>query len=265
MNSSAEQHYGFAALRRALGYFLVGRPITAILRLAIVFLTVNLLSPVEYGAFVALDAMVQIAWAVSMFGIDWVAIRYLPELRIGRPTPILMRFAMGLFVVRLILLTAFALPLYLLAEAVASLMGLAAWTAALKLYVVYLVIEGCGEFLRNTMLAPLLLQASVQLNVVLRNAAIALALSGMMLSSTHATLAEIMLIQIGAATLALLLGLVQFARYSGQPDGLPPAAQAPRRLGELVRFGLYNYLGSLLTQVSSLHTMMVLATRILGQ
>ena len=84
--------YSRHALKRSAAHFLIGKAISALFTLIILFWLVRLLTVEEYGAYVTLIAGMEFSLAIASFGLPWVAARYLPEFRLHASGEILAHF-----------------------------------------------------------------------------------------------------------------------------------------------------------------------------
>ena len=74
--------YSSSILKRGAAHFLVGKVASALLTFIILLWLVRVLAVEEYGVYVILMAGMEIALAITSFGLPWVAARYLPEYRL---------------------------------------------------------------------------------------------------------------------------------------------------------------------------------------
>lgn len=169
--------YSRHALKRSAAHFLIGKAISALFTLIILFWLVRLLTVEEYGAYVTLIAGMEFALAVASFGLPWIAARYLPEFRLHASGEMLTNFVwkitawIGLVLVAASLLLYVAMPWLLIPLKLAHQVDIA------RLYLLVLFVDGLGRHIREGVLEPLLQQGHAQISLAMRNAALLLFLS----------------------------------------------------------------------------------------
>lgn len=164
----ADNPYGASQVRKSLINFIFGKGASAVVGFSILLLLVRLLSPQEYGVYIAMLAMLEITQLASNFGLIAVAHRYVPELRSKNNGGALYRLIIQLCSVRLVTLLIAAIFLSSSAEWVASLIGLSGYEAVLAMYLVVIVSEGFARYL-DVIFDSLLLQGYSQVCILVRN------------------------------------------------------------------------------------------------
>lgn len=220
--------YSGAALKRSAAHFLLGKGASAMITFVILLWMVRLLPVEQYGVYVTLVAGLELAIAVSGFGMIWLAARYLPEYRMHATGPVLSRFVWQFLAQISGLLVAGTLVLYFLLPAFMAALGLAAWQDIGYLYLPMLLLEGAARHVRESLLGPLMQQGWAQLSLVVRNIALLLLL-GILSVWNAVSLREIVIAEVAASALGLVIGLYGLARHlrhqrrqTGAPEWRPP-------------------------------------------
>ena len=261
-------HYSLSALRRGLASFAVGKPITGLLRLAIVLMIVQALDKRDYGTYLGLEAAIQTMLALSLVGCDWVALRYLPEYRAKSSNARVMVFALKVLALRLAVLVAVFLCIWWQAEALVDLVGLDGRAAVLRLFLFVLLFDGIAEFLRAVIFEALLWQGAAQSNMVFRNAlfVFALAVSWWLVDWEQLGVQQVITVEIVATCAALVLAVMQFLWYGSRNASTPGDAAADLAIPvrDMLMLGWNNYLSHLLAIGSSLQLVLLVITRMFG-
>ena len=148
------QHsYSIDRLHRGTLHFLAGKAGSAALSFAAFVLVARLLVPADYAYYVAALAVVEVGLAFASFGLDWVAVRYLPEYRVCAPERELRRFVLRLGSLQAAIFLAFGVIMALASGNIAALLGIPAARTVLQIYAFYLFVEGCSRMLRDQMLS----------------------------------------------------------------------------------------------------------------
>jgi len=255
--------YSSAAFRYNTILFLIGKLFSALLTFVTLLLVVRLLTAKEYGAYVVFVAGIEITLAMTTLGLPWVSARYLPEFRLYANGKMLIHFVwqitawISLFLIVGALLLWTAVPWLLPSE-------LAQYTDVTKLYLLLLLIEGLGRYIRESILGPLMQQARMQISQLLRNLTLLL-LIGITMSQGqvylyHVVFAELIASVLG--TVLAVLGLIQYLQMyrdlQAKDDWQPP------KWSEMWRVARNMYLGSLITQSYSPQVFVFLIQRYLG-
>lgn len=260
---SSSSPYSSFAFKRSTLHFLIGKIVSALLSLSILLLLVRLLPTREYGAYVVLIAGMEITLAITALGLPWVSARYLPEFRLYACGKMLIHFVwqivawITLFLIAGTLLLLAAIPWLLPSE-------LAQYTDAAKLYLLLLIFEGLGRYIRESILGPLMLQGRAQIGQVLRNLIFLLLISIIVSQEVvhlyHVVFAELVASVLG--TILALYGLIQYLQMyrnlQGKDDWQPP------EWSEMWRIARYMYLSNLITQTYNPQVFVFLIQHYLG-
>lgn len=256
--------YSGHAVRRAAWQFLTGKAASAVLTFAILLWLVRLLPVAEYGAYVVLIAAVELGFAVAGLGLSWLAARYLPDYRMHADGARVARLCRRLVLWRALALIVLAVVLALAMDAYLRWAGLPGHRSAAWLALVLLVTEGLGRFLREGMMAPLMLQGQARLSLVLRQLAFLGAIAGLMFAE-HPELNWVLTAEVGASALGLLAAIIAITRhlYALRTQECEPGWTQPR-LAEQWRIALRMYAADLITLAYSPQVFLNLVQRALG-
>ena len=195
--------YSRVAFRYNTILFLIGKMFSALLTFVTLLWVVRLLTASEYGAYVVFVAGMEITLAMTALGLPWVSARYLPEFRLYASGKMLMHFVwqvtawIGLFLIVGALSLWVAVPRLLPSE-------LAQYTDVIELYLLLLLIEGLGRYIRESILGPLMQQGRAQISQALRNLAFLL-LIGIIVSQGVVHLYHVVFAELIASALGTIL------------------------------------------------------------
>jgi O-antigen/teichoic acid export membrane protein len=256
--------YSGAALSRSAGHFIVGKSISALLTLIILFWLVRLLSVEEYGAYVTFVAGMELTLVLTGFGLPWVAARYLPESRLHASGNMLTHLVWQIIGRLSLSLLGGALLLAVIMPWLLTLLGLSQHTDVARVYLVVLLMDGLGRNTRDFILGPLLQQGVAQRSLAMRNFALLLLLS-MAAAQGPVHLADVVLAEVAAAALGALLALrgllryLQAHRHLRGNDGWRPPDWA-----EMWRIARHMYASHLVSLIYSANVLIFLIQRYLG-
>lgn len=261
-------HYSAARLRQGVLHFLVGKVGSALLTFCGFLLVARLLQPADYGRYVTLIALVELGMNLASLGLDWVSTRYVPAYRVKAGGQALSRFVLRLVGVQGLALALAAVLLALAAPWLAALLALGPEAVpALRLYALYLLLEGLCRVLRDQMLGQLLLQGRAQVALLLRHLVwVGLALA-LWLTQHAASLWAVALVELAAATVGLLAagaGLGHALWRAGREAGGASADWQPPPLAEMRHLATNSYLGLLLNIPARPQVITLLVTRLVG-
>lgn len=254
--------YGAARLRGSLAWFLAGRAVSAMLGLAIFALVVRVLPVQEYGLYVAIVAAIEIAFAVSTFGLDWVAARFVPEYREQAPATFLRRFCANLVALRLGTLLLLAVVAAAAPSLATATVGTVVPQATLQLALGLLVAEGTFRFVLGSIFEPLLWQGASQLALLVRNACFAFSLV-MLAQTAPASVQQVIELEMLAATSGLIAALIMLVALLARDRSPGLANFQPPALHRMVGIGLHNYVGTLAAMPTAQPTLLLICNRFL--
>lgn len=160
--------YGAAQIKRSLVHFIFGKGASAIIGLSLLLLLVRVLSPADYGIYIALLALLEITQLSSNFGLFASAYRYVPELRSKNQGTALYRLLLQLCFGRLVTLVIAAIFIFYTVEKIANFIGLTGQEQVLVMYLFVIVAEGFARYL-DVLFDSLLLQGYSQVCILFRN------------------------------------------------------------------------------------------------
>jgi len=260
-------HYSHARLRRGVAHFLWGKASSALLNFCGFLLVARLLEPLDYGRYVALISLVELCLNLSSFGLDWVSTRYIPEFRVQGSGAQLVRFVVRLTVLQACLLAATASALAFCAVPLAELLGLSSSVNAMRLYALYLLLEGLSRVLRDQMLSQLLLQGRAQLALVLRHLLWVSLCGAIWISRGRADIQTVACLEIAATALGLAIavyGLGRALRAASQEVPAPQVGWCPPQIREVRSLAFNSYLGFLLNIPARPQMITLLIARVAG-
>lgn len=162
--------YSSRGIRCAAWQFLSAKAVSAMLTFMILLCLVRLLPVAEYGAYVVLIAGTELGFAIAGMGLPWLAARYLPEYRLHATGPILARLCRQLLLWQFLALMVLAGIIALAMDAYLHWAGLAVHRGAAWFALALLVTEGLARFVREGLMAPLMLQGQARVSLILRQA-----------------------------------------------------------------------------------------------
>ena len=260
-------HYSAARIRQGVLHFLVGKVGSALLTFCGFLLVARLLLPADYGRYVALIALVELGMNLASLGMDWVSTRYVPAYRVKAGGRALSRFVWRLVGMQALALAVVATALAAAAPWLATLLALGDMVPALRLYALYLLLEGLCRVMRDQMLAQLLLQGRAQLALLLRHlvwVGLALALWAHQHSATLWAVAAIELAAAAVGLLAASAGLGHALRQAVREGGDAAADWQPPSTADLRHLAINSYLGLLLNIPARPQVITLLVTRLAG-
>lgn len=210
MNTPA--HYSTQRAKRSLWQFLLGKGCSAGVGIAVLLLTVRILTPGDFGRFVAAIAFLEIFYLATGFGLSAIAQRYVAEFRVKAGSQQFTSFLLGMLARRL----AFAAAGALLVAGGATVWaesGAPSLPVDISPVFLGLLVAGCITRYLDEIFPALLLQGYTQ-GLVL--AAHCLRLCGLILLPRFGIaigFSEIVLIELGAALVCTLGGALLLWRY----------------------------------------------------
>lgn len=256
--------YSSHAVRLAAWRFLTGKVASAILTLVIVVWLVRLLPLADYGAYVVLIAGAELGFAVASMGLPWLAARYLPDYRLHSSGHDLANICLRLILWQALALFFLAFVVALVLDHYLHWAGLDDYYAAAWLVLAVLIFEGLGRFLREGMMAPLLLQGEARFSLILRQLLFIISITGLAITE-HIQLIWVLASEACASALAWLIALLALAgrlralrQQTGEPGWKPP------KFTEQWRIALYMHSASIISIAYSPQVFINLVQRSLG-
>lgn len=256
----ASEHYSLARARRSLMHFGAGKLLSALSGFIALLIAVRVMPTDQYGEFVALLAILEIFYLLTGFGLATAVQRYVADYRIRASQQRFRLFVLSLLGWRFLSGLIGSLIAALCMSDLFRILGMGQADLGQFPFVLLLSV---GVMLRFTdeLLPALLLQGQAQVSLLMRNLVkgglfLAAALSGQTVQLENAVW-----IEIAAASLALLIALIGFARYlfkhqTKGDDHFKPAGM----WSVSTRFYLVQIIG----QIYGTNALKLLVMRILG-
>lgn len=252
-------------MRRAFAQFLLGRGLSYPMSFLVLLILLRSVPVEQYGAYVALVAVVEIALVVSDFGIEWVASRFVPAYALHAGRVSLMRLVLRLISARVLCLLVAALVFAMGAGWIAQLVRLPNVAEAIPIAAALLFFEGTGRFVRDVVQQSLMQQGRVQVGQFARAALYFSLVAGTWLASeADLSLRTILTLEATAAAASALFSawlLVGPLRQWGTPRDAAWVEPAWRHQWSLA---WPNYLVTLVTYLLSAEMLILIVTRMVG-
>ncbi len=246
--------YSGSQTRRNLVAFLAGKIPTAVLTASVLGLSARLLPAAEFGHYVVAMALVELVLGLSSFGLDWILLRFLPDVRLHGDRRSMARLVGGVAAGRALLLAVIAAAVL----AVPALRPATLPAALVPLLAMLLLVEGSMRVLRDNTLEALALQSRMQAVTVLRGAVLLLVL---LAAGSGAGARTLLLAELAASGAALLLAAGCFLNaLRRQPTVAQPGWQPPRG-AQLRAVALHNYISSIVEYLYSPSSLILLLAR----
>lgn len=234
-------------VRRGMRQFISGKLIQAVASLAVMLIMVRVMSVGEYALYITATALATFLGGVSLFGLDRVLTRYVPEGRLKAAPAQLTRFIKKMNGLRLMAVGVLAVALALGWPYLAPLVKLP--TAGLPLVVLLYAVAHAFALFQTIIMQSLMLQDG------LRNATTATWLLRIALLVTAATAAPLidsklaLWVTLLSETAGWLWMVAVTAKHCAdlrrEPRGGVGGAEIwPENMSEILRFGWHNYLMS---------------------
>jgi O-antigen/teichoic acid export membrane protein len=227
--------------------FVVGRAAQAAAALLLTFLTVRLLEPVDYGAYMLVWAAVELMFPLTSLGIVPTSHHFLPRLARGGQPRQLRCFILGMGLARYALLSLMCALVLTHWDVAGDWVGLSAASACADWVFCLLIVAVVGGRLAAQMLEALLEQRHAQLANTLQ---MVLRLVGLLVLWTGAwlTLERLLWVDLGVSLFTWLLAQFRLMTAVRQlrPDGSDPVnwAEVRRSLGYMSGSQLLGAAGS---------------------
>lgn len=258
--------YSGKALRRGAWHFLSGKAASAVLTTVALLWAVRLLPVQQYAAYVTLVAAAEICLVIGTFGLPWMASRYLPEFKLQAAAAAVRQLCLRLLGVQVLALAVVALALAIGGGFYLRWAGLATQGDALILLLLFLVAEGTGRFVRDALMAALMLQRDARQSLISRQVVV-LAGVGAIAALDRPTASALLLVEVIASAVATVWAVTRLfqATPSGAAagSGTQPGWKMPR-LGEQFGVAARMYLAHLFSLTYSPWVLVQFVQRSLG-
>lgn len=220
--------YSGPAIRRAAWQFLTGKAASALLTFVILLWLVRLFPIADYGAYVVLIAGMEIGFTIAGLGLPWLAARYLPDYQLHAYGKTLAQLCWRLVMWQTLALIVVAAIISLAMDAYLRWSELSGHRTAAWFAVGLFVAEGLGRFMREGLMAPLMLQGQARLSLIARQASFLSAIAAIYFAGrievhwVFAAEAGAAILGWLAATIAILRHLHAIRAKSGDPGWQEP-------------------------------------------
>ncbi|MBU4525011.1 MAG: hypothetical protein KUA37_18125 [Desulfomicrobium sp.] len=256
--------YSNYAIRRAAWQFLSGKAASALLTFIILLYLVRMLSVFDYGAYVVFIAGTEIGIALAGLGLPWLGARYIPEYRLRASGSDLGRLCLQLMLcqalalIALVAIVAFAMDIYL------SWADLLAHRRASWFALALLLTEGLGRFVREGLMAPLILQGQARVSLVLRQSLFLTTIVAFSFAGST-ELIWVLAAEVGASLAGYLVSVISFVWHLRSLRGQVGESgwQEPRVTNQW-RIALRMYVAQLISLTYSPQVLINIVQRALG-
>ena len=135
-SSDKPVHYSVAAIRSSFVHFVLGKGVSAVATLLVLFFIVREFSVPEFAAYTSLHALVLIIGLVSSFGVPQMLHRFLPELRTHHNNRAMYQLLIGSIVIRALLYALLCLVPLAFVALLAESLKLTDWQHIVPLYLI---------------------------------------------------------------------------------------------------------------------------------
>jgi O-antigen/teichoic acid export membrane protein len=256
--------YSRQALKQSAHQFITGKAVSAVLTIATLLWLVRVLRLEEYGVYASFTAAMELVLSVSALGLPWMAARYVPDFRLHAQGYRARRFIWSLFGIAFALLAAVLYLLFVGLRNCLVLLNLVEYERIASVYLLAILLEGTGRFVRDRLLGPLMQQVPLRLSQIVRQVMflglLILWTADDGMSLLHVVYADV----VGAAAGAIVaLGglsrhLVDVAKQQENMAWRPPTWR------QMWRTGNHMYVARLITLLASPQTFVLLVQRFLG-
>ena len=259
--------YSPSNIRASLRKFAIGKAITAPGTFLLVFVLAATMPGPDYAAYVVATSGLELALAISAFGLDWIMQMAIPSARThGNNTQLrkLVALLAGLQAVPYLLCgTCF----WLFSELISRGLGGVAPAELIEFYGLIVVAEGCGRMFRDQILSALLMQGVVQVLTLMRLLIMGGAIFWFWMSGDTITAQRIAYVELTASCMTVLVGGLSLLHYLRRGPGTDETGDTSiRRWFGLDSFRLakHAYGSFLLTMCLSAELATIFVARYLG-
>jgi O-antigen/teichoic acid export membrane protein len=256
--------YSLVRARRSLLHFGLGKFASALAGAALLVLTLRLVAPATYGAYVALITVLEMFYLVSGFGLSYFVQRFVPEMRVRGSTRQFNHMLLGLVTARACLALVFAVPMWLASPVWAHWLDLPLTPALAGWFAICLVFGSVTRYFAEVMQA-LLLQGHAQLQTLLANLIRLAALAWAGMHSETIVLQWLLSLELMVGITTTLSGCVilwNYVRRRPRPSLMVDAAD--HSMPGAWRHCLRLFLADLLSQTYGMNAVKLLVTAIVG-
>jgi len=252
--------YSGRNFRRALRWFVVGRAAQAVATLTFTLLAVRVLGAADYGAYMVLWGLIELARPLSSLGLLPALQQFLPEMALHADRNQLFRFVRWTTVARFSLLSAFALGFYVFWVPLSGWLGFTAVQQTGTWLVCLMIVTVHGASFTDQMLESLLEQRFAQ---AVRALFPLLRLAGLLALLLTGRVTLVNMLWVDALVSALCLALAEWSLLR-QLKGLRPDGSKTFTWQEIGTYIWHLSGAQLLNAVANPGTLRILVSRLLG-
>jgi len=252
--------YSGRQTRRNIVAFLAGKVPTALLTAAVLGLSARVLPAADFGHYVIGMAFIELALGLSTLGLDWILLRFIPDVRLFGSRRIMARLVAAVAGCRLLMLSLMAGAMLLWREALQQATGFPAELAGVLAGL--LVVEGCMRVLRDNTLEALALQSRMQAATLLKSVIVAVALLAMGHGAAHGNAHGLLLAELAAAGATLLLSAGFVAHAMLALPALPRDGWRLATFAQMRQVALHNYASGIVEYLYSPAFLILLLARV---
>lgn len=256
------QAYAGSRFRAALLHYVLGRGANALASVALFVLLARVLDVSNYGAYVAIWALLELLLSLGNVGSEWITATELPRLRQARDWAALRALLRRILGLQAISFGSLGLLLGLGGPVLSGWLKLDLGAMLWFWLGLHLFVEGLGRSLRDQFLSSLLLQWLGQTVQLLRNLLVIAGLAWAA-SNQQASLAFVVPLETLASTLAMLLALANLLWQLRHREPAPEPVEAPH-WPTLRRMAWHAWLGTIGALLLSPQLLLLLAARLIG-
>ena len=262
---SSSTYYGATRVRKALIHFLMGTGLGALLGICWLLLIVRQLSIVDYGAYVAFSAFLNIFIVVNSIGLIAIAERYVPELRVKRSGHALGRFLIKIVGLRALALIISGALVAVFADPMAALLIMPDAGGTFQLFQLIVIGEGLARYY-ETIFDSLLKQKYSQISTLFRYGLRLLVLTYLSLSlEGPLTLSMWITMECICVGVSILVSTQLFWRVvQGIHNENPSLESGDLAVRRLIRYAVPTYTGRVGALLASIEMAKILTARLLG-
>ncbi|MCG8040850.1 MAG: oligosaccharide flippase family protein [Candidatus Thiodiazotropha endolucinida] len=256
--------YSGERVRKSLIQFLLGRTFSAVVGFGLLLLLVRSLDVIEYGFYIASQAILEIIGTMSSLGLIVAAQRYLPELHNKNDGVALYRLTIKLLVGRFVTLILASLILFVLAEWILGLLKLEHLLLIFQVFLLVIIIENIARYI-DIIFDSLLLQGLTQISIIIRVGLRFLPLVILVLwNEIELTLLHWILIEIFASTIAVIWSCYKLYYYLIYFSKRYSKKQIELNIKRYLKYSLPAFIAAVLYMLSSTNSVKLIAANLLS-
>lgn len=262
---TGSHHYSFVHVKRSLGHFIVGKVGSGLVGLTLLLLTVRVLAPTEYGAYVTFMALLEMTQLVSNCGLFAIAQRYVADCRINGSQRQLRHLVSRICFGRILTLLIACGGLHLAMPKLLVFLRIQGLEGVFITYLLVILAEGSSRYI-DLIFESLLLQGRAQVSIFIRNASKLSVFCAAVWVERGLGLDRLVKLEAITAVFGLTLSLVLIAHYfwtKHETEHPEPSKVRYAPVG-MVQFSLQFYLAQVIGQTYGADAIKLIVARTLG-